>query len=66
MSVVPKPYEWDAIPDMAGTLLYERKNGLAGCCSFSFFRSIRTISEGSGMVKKKKCRSLPHFVIDNN
>jgi hypothetical protein len=25
MSVVPKPHEWDTIPDMAGTLVYERE-----------------------------------------
>ncbi len=28
MSVVPEPYKWDTIPDMAGTLVYERKNKL--------------------------------------
>lgn len=28
MSVVPKPHEWDTIPDTAGTLVYERKNKL--------------------------------------
>ncbi len=36
MSVMPKPHEWDMIPDMAGTLVYERKNGL---CRLLFFLS---------------------------
>lgn len=65
MSVVPEPHKWDMIPDMAGTLVYERKNELWKCCSFSFFSSIRTISEESGMVKRTKCCFLPHFVVDN-
>lgn len=37
MSVVPEPHKWDTIPDMAGTLVYERKNELLEGCSFSFF-----------------------------
>ena len=36
MSVVPESQEWDMIPYTAGTLVYERKNELQGCCSFSF------------------------------
>ena len=28
MSVVLKPHEWDTVPYMAGTLVYERKNEL--------------------------------------
>lgn len=38
MSVVPEPCKWDMIPEMAGTLVYERKNELCkGWRSFSFF-----------------------------
>ncbi len=28
MSVVPEPHKWDMIPEMAGALVYERKNEL--------------------------------------
>ena len=65
MSVVPTPHEWDRIPDRAGTLVYERKNELSkGWRSFSFFRSIKTISEQGRMVKKKMRRFRLHFIID--
>ncbi len=37
MSVVPKPHEWDTIPDTAGTLVYERKNNCAKVMFFLFF-----------------------------
>lgn len=38
MAVVLKPHEWDTIPYMAGTLVYERKNELLeGLFFLSFF-----------------------------
>ena len=64
MSVVPEPHKWDLIPEMAGTLVYERKNELWRCCSFSLFCSIKTIQEWNRKVKKKACCYLPHAVID--
>ena len=42
MSVVPEPHEWDTIPYMAGTLVYERKNELwkgAVLSLFSFHKN---------------------------
>ena len=61
-----EPHEWDRVPYRAGTLVYERKNELCkGWRSFSFFRSIKTISEQGRMVKKKMRRFLLHIFIDN-
>ncbi len=37
MSVVPEPHKWDTIPEMAGTLVYERKNELWEGLFFLFF-----------------------------
>ena len=64
MSVVPEPHEWDTIPYMAGTLVCERKNELWKGLFFLFFRSIKTISEQHGMVKRKTCCFLQHILID--
>ena len=65
MSVVPEPHEWDTIPYMAGTLVCERKNELWKGLFFLFFRSIKTISERHGMVKRKTCCLLQHALIDS-
>ncbi len=66
MLVLPEPHEWDTIPDRAGTLVCERKNELwEGLFFLSFFCSIKTISEWSGLVKRKECCFLLHAVIDN-
>jgi len=65
MSVVPEPHEWDTIPYMAGTLVCERKNELWKGLFFLFFRSIKTISEWNGMVKRETCRILQHALVDS-
>ena len=65
MSVVLKPHERDTIPYMAGTLVCERKNELWKGMFFLFFRSIKTISECQGMVKRKTRRILQHALIDS-
>ncbi len=65
MSVVPEPHKWDTNPEMAGTLVYERKNELWEGLFFLFICSIKTISECRGIVKIKACCFLPHAVIDN-
>ena len=37
MSAVPEPHRWDRIPEMAGMLVYERKNELWKGLFFLFF-----------------------------
>jgi len=65
MAVVPEPYEWDMIPEMSGTLVYERKNELWWGLFFLFFCFIKTIPDWSVLVKITACCFLPHAVIDN-
>lgn len=65
MVVVPKPHEWDMIPYMAGTLVYERKSELQEVPFFLFFRSIKTISDWYGVVKREMCRFLQHVLLDS-
>lgn len=65
MSVVPEPHERDMIPYKAGTLVCERKNELWKGLFFLFFRSIKTISECQGMVKRKTRRIMQHTLIDS-